>query len=275
MRLRSTEVAIWEFSMRKISSFIAAAAVAVALGQTATAADLPRKAPAYQPPPPAPLTWTGCYIGANIGAVRGRFELEGPFGGEASRTGEWGFAGGGQIGCDYQFAGSGFVIGFRNMFDGTTNSRDRTFSFVTPTGTGTLTAEFHNRWFDALTGRLGYAVQPNWLLYFQGGAVWSRVEADITVATPAGVGVGSFSDTKTGWTIGGGGEYRFSPNWSVFLEGNYYNFGTRDGTIFTPAFGGVFAAAPPTTACQFGCPFSAKTTAVSILAGVNYRFTGF
>ena len=35
-----------------------------------------------------------------------------------------GFAGGGQIGCDYQFAG-GWVIGFRNMFDGTTNSRDR------------------------------------------------------------------------------------------------------------------------------------------------------
>ena len=29
-----------------------------------------------------------------------------------------GFTGGGQIGCDYQWAG-GWVIGFRNMFNGT------------------------------------------------------------------------------------------------------------------------------------------------------------
>jgi outer membrane immunogenic protein len=31
-------------------------------------------------------------------------------------TNNSGFAGGGQIGCDYQFAG-GWVIGIRNMFD--------------------------------------------------------------------------------------------------------------------------------------------------------------
>ena len=108
------------------------------------------------------------------------------------------------------FAGSGLVIGFRNMFDGTTNHKDRTFSFVTPTGTATATADFH-RWFDALTGRIGYSWASPWLVYFQGGAVWSRVEADLTLATPAGVTVGSFSDTKTGWTVELGGEYRFSP----------------------------------------------------------------
>jgi outer membrane immunogenic protein len=247
--------------MRKIASFIAAAGFAVALGQTATAADLPRKAPAYQPPPPPPLTWTGCYLGVNVGGVRGRFELEGPLGGEASRNGDWGFAGGGQFGCDYQFAGSGFVIGFRNMFDGTTNHRDRDFSVTTVDGTATGTAEFHNRWFDALTGRVGYSWGPG-LLYFQGGAVWSRVEADITVVTPAAVTVGSFSDTKTGWTVGGGVEYRFAPQWSVFLEGNYYDFGSRDRVIATPVG----------TACQAGCLFSGNTTAVSVLAGVNYRF---
>ena len=244
--------------MRKSSLALLAAAIGLAASQ-ASAADLPRKAPAYVPPP-APMTWTGCYIGANIGGAWGRFELDTPAG-EFSRSGS-GFAGGGQFGCDYQFAGSGLVIGFRNMFDGTTNSRDRTFSFVTPAGAGTATAEFHNRWFDALTGRIGYSWQPNSLLYFQGGAVWSRVEADITVATPAGVGVGSFSDTKTGWTIGGGGEYRFSPNWSVFLEGNYYDFGTRDRVVFTPV----------ATVCAAGCAFSGKTTAATVLVGVNYRF---
>jgi outer membrane immunogenic protein len=235
--------------MRKISFFIATAALAVGLSQVASAADLPRKAPPAPLPPP-PLTWTGCYIGVNVGAVRGRFELEGPLGGTASRDGDWGFAGGGQFGCDYQFAGSGFVIGFRNVL-------------VSATGT----AEFHNRWFDALTGRVGYSWGPG-LVYFQGGAVWSRIEADIALATTVGgvttVSAGSFSDTKTGWTIGGGFEYRFAPQWSVFVEGNYYDFGSRDRVIFTPA----------TTACVGGCLFSGNTTAVSVLAGVNYRFWG-
>ena len=245
--------------MRKTSLTLLAAAIGLAASQ-ATAADLPRKAPAYVPPPP-PMTWTGCYLGVNVGAARGRFELDGPFGGSASRNGDWGFAGGGQIGCDYQFAGSGFVIGFRNMFDGTTNHRSRDFTITTPDGTATGTAEFHNRWFDALTGRVGYSWGPG-LLYFQGGGVWSRIERDITVVVPGLVVAGSTSDTKTGWTVGGGAEYRFAPNWSVFLEGNYYDFGSRDRVIFTPA----------ATACVGGCLFSGKTTAVSVLAGVNYRF---
>jgi outer membrane immunogenic protein len=82
------------------------------------------------------------------------------------------------------------------------------------------------------------------------------------VVVPGAVVAGSTSDTKTGWTVGGGAEYRFAPNWSVFLEGNYYDFGSRDRVIFTPA----------ATACVGGCLFSGKTTAVSVLAGVNYRF---
>ena len=64
------------------------------------------------------------------------------------------------------------------------------------------------RWFDALTGRIGYSWQPNSLLYFQGGAVWSSIEADAFVTTAAGTFAGSASTTKTGWTIGGGWEYQ-------------------------------------------------------------------
>ena len=244
--------------MRKSSLTLLAAAIGLAASQ-ASAADLPRKAPVYVPPPP-PMTWTGCYIGANIGGAWGRFEVDSSLG-DLSRT-RGGFAGGGQFGCDYQLAGSGLVIGFRNMFDGTTNNVDRSFAFVTPLGTGTATGEFHNRWFDALTGRIGYSWASPWLVYLQGGAVWSRVEADLTVATPLGVTLGSFSDTKTGWTIGLGGEYRFAPQWSVFLEGNYYDFGTRDRTLFTPA----------TTACAAGCAFSTHAKAATVLVGVNYRF---
>lgn len=251
--------------MRKISLFIATAALAIGVNQFASAADLPRKAPPAPPPPP-PLTWTGCYIGVNVGAVRGRFELDGPFGGSASRDGDWGFAGGGQFGCDYQFAGTGFVIGFRNMFDGTTNDRDRTFTVTGPAGlvSATGAADFHNRWFDALTGRIGYSWQWPWLVYFQGGAVWSRIGIDATLTVPAGVFADSFSKTKTGWTVGGGVEYRWTPNWSVFVEGNYYDLGDRDRFVVTPIAVG----------CAAGCAFNNHVTAFTALVGVNYRFWG-
>ena len=256
--------------MRKSSLTLLAVAIGLAASQ-ASAADLPRKAPAYVPPPPPPLTWTGCYIGANVGGAWGRFKVEGPFGNEAERsTNNAAFVGGGQIGCDYQFAG-GWVIGFRNMFDGTTNSRDLAFNVVDAGGTVVATgaAELRMRWFDALTGRIGYSWQPNSLLYFQGGAVWSRVEANFVVTDDFTglVTTASLSKTKTGWTIGGGWEYRFSPQWSVFIEGNYYDFGSRDRTIFAnPAF---------LDACFNGCAFSAKATAATALIGVNYRFGGF
>src|SRR4029077_13040584 len=76
-----------------------------ALGSvSALAADMGQR-PAYKAPvmmAPAP-TWTGCYIGANIGGAFGNASAS-TAGGEVSADGS-GFAGGGQIGCDYQFSG--------------------------------------------------------------------------------------------------------------------------------------------------------------------------
>src|SRR6266699_1853657 len=89
-----------------------AALVVLAICGPAWAADMPRKAPAATPAvaPAAPaVTWTGCYVGGNIG------------GGWALK--DWAnpstdlVVGGGQIGCDYQFAGS-WVVGIQGMFDG-------------------------------------------------------------------------------------------------------------------------------------------------------------
>ena len=113
------------------------------------------------------------------------------------------------------------MIGFRDMFDGTSNKKSGTF------GTGSLAgdvANFNNQWFDTLTARLGYAVQPGWLLYFQGGAAWGHTSTNVTFN---GLQIGQTSNTKTGWTIGGGAEWMFAPHWSAFLEGNYMDFGSK------------------------------------------------
>src|SRR4029450_2306031 len=151
-----------------------AAAIGLAASQ-ASAADVPRKAPAVAPPAP-PIAWTGCYIGANVGGIFGRAETTFGFG-EVSINNS-GFAGGGQIGYDYQFAG-GWVIGIRNMFDGTSLHRDRTI-LVGPLAGGEV--DFKTRWFDTLTGRIGYAAPPAWLIYGQGGGVWAQSSSAVTFA---------------------------------------------------------------------------------------------
>jgi len=92
------------------------------LGQVASAADLPQR-PTYVPPPViahAP-TWTVCYFGGNIGGAfgNGGLSIAGPIGNCTISGNDSGFADGGQIGCDYDFGG-GWVIGIRDMFDGTT-----------------------------------------------------------------------------------------------------------------------------------------------------------
>jgi outer membrane immunogenic protein len=74
----------------------------------AAAADLPShvytKAPAASPI----YNWTGCYVGGHIGAVVSEDRTTGSLGNSADFS-STGFVGGGQIGCDYQFA-AGWVV---------------------------------------------------------------------------------------------------------------------------------------------------------------------
>ena len=216
----------------------------------ASAADLPRKAPAYVPPAPPPITWTGCYIGGNVGGIFGRRSADFGFWSHSISDNNSGFAGGGQIGCDYQFAG-GWVLGIRDMFDGSSLSRDE----LSPSGAAG-TVDLKNSWFDTLTGRIGYSFTPAWLWYFQGGAAWAKNSADVTIA---GFDVGSADRTRTGWTVGGGVEWMFAPHWSAFLEGNYMDFGSTNRNIVTPNV----------VVCAAGCGFSTKATATTVLVGVT------
>jgi outer membrane immunogenic protein len=139
-----------------------------------------------------------------------------------------GVVGGGQVGCDYQFAGN-WVVGIQGMFDGAGVNE----SHIVPFSYSGDTTEYHSAkadWFGTLTARLGYAVSPDTLLYVKGGGAW--VHDTFTNADPSGTFYPPFSGqattTRTGWTIGGGGEYKFSVNWSVFatvLVGLNYRFG--------------------------------------------------
>ena len=241
--------------MRRIgSALLTASVLAFGLGQIASAADLPQK-PAYKVPMAAPSTvynWTGCYIGANIGGAWGNSQRDRRHHGRNRLAKQRRLCGGGQIGCDYQM--NQWVFGIRNLIDGTSISNGATISDALISGT----VNSHIHWFDALTARAGYLVQPNVLLYGQGGAAWTSW--DVTAFNSSGVQVGEISGgNRTGWTAGGGVEWMFVPHWSVFLEYNFMGFGTRSAT---------------TTACVGGrCALiSAKADLQNVLAGVNYKF---
>jgi outer membrane immunogenic protein len=78
----------------------------IGFASSASAADLPVKAIAAAP---VPFTWTGCHVGGHIGGVVSDDRTTSALG-TSIGFGSTGFVGGGQIGCDYQFAG-GWVAG--------------------------------------------------------------------------------------------------------------------------------------------------------------------
>lgn len=208
------------------------------------------KAPVVAPMRPV---WTGCYLGPNIGYGRARNAYSPDptalfLPAEAPDQTINGIVGGGQIGCDYQF--DPFVVGIQGMYDWTGMS-----------GTGdpyTLgkTLKASVPWFATLTGRVGYAFQPNLLIYLKGGAAWARTNFDFfNLGTPAG----SAAFTRGGWTVGGGLEWMFAPSWSLFLEYSHLGFGNRLET-FTNING----------LTSFNMNFKQDIDLVQV--GVNYHF---
>jgi outer membrane immunogenic protein len=237
---------------------LAAATLAVLAG-SATAADLGARAPApYQPPPPPPplFSWTGCYIGGNIGGgwashssndVTGA--VTGVIGADLGSHTASGFIGGGQIGCDYQ-AGV-WVFGVQGMFDGSGMQGSNTDA------TGLFVVNSNIPWLATVTGRVGVTAAPTVQVYAKGGGAWVR--DNYTVTAVPGIALGNASSTPSGWTVGGGVEWAFAGNWTAFAEYNYLDFGTP-GVNFTPAVG----------AAAF--PINIKQNINSFMVGINYRF---
>jgi outer membrane immunogenic protein len=228
---------------------------ATAFAASALAADLPPPAPApYRPLLPVPVfSWTGCYIGGNLGygheSRTWNATVTTVFSGPASqRTSGGGFVGGGQLGCDYQFGG--LVVGVEGMLDGSTIDK---ISAVNVVPGATLRDEIN--WFATATGRVGWSFDQV-LLYAKGGAAWEQVGGTINGGA-LGLATETHNWDNTGWVLGGGLEWAFSPDWSVKVE--YDHIGLKDRN----------AAFPLTTA---GTVRFTSQNLQTILVGLNYRF---
>lgn len=201
--------------------------------------------------------WTGVYAGVTIGAASGfsndrptlksdsigieQFFVPGsllPAPGVSFDSGT-GFIGGGLIGINMQ-SGS-VVFGLEADLSGADlQDSDSVETVGALTGSATSTLKSNADWLATLRGRIGYVASKDLLLFVTGGAAFGKVESSFSYSNSGATtfnandpGVGSFvacpagttcfsgkdSDVLTGWTIGGGFEYAFSPSWS--LKGEY------------------------------------------------------
>ena len=222
--------------MKKL--LLAAIALSALLAAPAMAADLARPAPPppvpYKAPPPVYFySWTGCYIGGHVGGLwaRKQWTDNDPgdlfFGQSDGTHNPSGFLGGAQAGCDYQFAG-GFVIGIAGDYAWT--NAEATSTSVLFVG---QTNHSRVKGLASVTGRFGYA-WDRFLGYVKGGGAWENDDHDYVNTTPFPLGcacTGTASASRSGWTVGIGGEYAFTNFLTGFAEYNYYDFGTRDITF--------------------------------------------
>jgi outer membrane immunogenic protein len=225
---------------------------------SASAADMP---PPRRPAPtpvvvPEVYTWSGCYIGGHFGAVWAHEKYVDPLAAppddqlgshSASRI-----AGGGQFGCDYQ-AGN-WVFGAQGAFTFVDPKVVDHFALGDFLGTET-------RWLATATGRIGYAWHPRWMTYVKGGGAWLRHHETITDGV-TGLLEGTADVTRSGWTVGGGGEYLIAQNWSLYAEYNYLNFGRRS-VAFTNL---EVPPIPPTF------PLNIQQDVHQAVVGLSYRF---
>jgi outer membrane immunogenic protein len=224
-------------------------------GSAAVAADLPMKTPVKAAI--APATWTGCYVGVHAGAAISNDKIR-----SSNDFSSTGFIGGGQIGCDYQFA-SAWVVGVEGRAAWSSLS-SRTAGTATNRVTGvTVPTQFTvgNDFLASATARAGYNFAGNWLAYVKGGAAWTEEKADI-IFTPPLLGFAvdpRGTTTRTGWTAGAGLEWAFAPHWSTKFEYDYYDFGSNDFTLTDTVNRVTFTA-------------NLKDRIHTLTVGLNYRF---
>ena len=163
------------------------------------------------------FNWSGFYLGAQIGYGWGRatqpwaatltpttFPL---FQADARQTG---VLGGLHGGFNYQF--NQFVVGLEADIEASgINGNDG--------GSGGNINGVRHRWNASLRGRAGFAFDRA-LIYATGGIAY--LNADATNLTGAGE---TIRTSFTGWTLGAGVEYAFTPNVTARLEYRYTDYG--------------------------------------------------
>jgi len=193
------------------------AALSFKFGTTAEAAHLDA---GYRKAPPLLFGWRGFYLGGNLGGAFSEEKASTPLGPWSPNPS--GVLGGIQLGYDF-IAASNWLIGIEGELDWTSAQG----TVVIPNLVAAATVTSNHNWYDTLEGRLGYFQGP-WLYYFKGGAAWLGADYRLTGDFNGVTTLQSVTNTRSGWTVGAGIEYMWTPNWSAKAEYDFLDFGTQN-----------------------------------------------
>jgi outer membrane immunogenic protein len=240
----------------KFRALIASVAFTVLGTAIAGAADIAVKAP----PPPPVFSWTGFYVGANIGGAwtRGGW-TDTRFLATSDTVSNSAFIGGGQIGGNYQIGQ--FVIGGEWDFDWASS-----INGGASIPGDIVVANSNARWITTVAARFGWAID-HFLVYGKAGGGWVG-NNNLTISnltTGVSFNCGTFNgcgNNSGGWLAGVGFEYAFSNNWTAKIEYDYLGLGSR--TFVIPATFPIVALA--------GDTFTTSRNMSMVKVGVNYLF---
>lgn len=270
--------------MRWLATTVFATTI-VGFAFSASAADMPVKAPVYKAPVVVEASnWTGFYIGGNVDYSWGKTDIDyaqalgnpngfGVVAGPATLFLTQGLdpksvIGGGQVGYNYQM--NNWVWGIVADFDFRNGKDQVTLGPLNGFG-DTLTLSTKQGWLGTVRSRLGVTIAARWLIYATGGFAYGRVDHSVNQTAFAGAAtiVRTFSGqaTKSGWVAGAGTELAFSDHWSVAAEYLYVDLGVDTLTIGpSPAIG----VAPPGAFPATTVTFNDRSHIARIL--LNYKF---
>jgi outer membrane immunogenic protein len=225
----------------RLLGLLAATALATAGISAASAADLPMRAA-----PPAPVfapvpvfTWTGFYVGGQVGYgwnandndfdVPVGYTVDGlPFTGFGGDEGD-GFLAGVHAGYNVQLGS--FVVGVEGDIEGVFGDDDDDFDgvIIGPGGVPVTysIASSSIDWQGSIRARAGFAFDRA-LIYATGGFAFAGLSDGIG---SDGIGIDDGDDTLTGWTLGAGVEYAFTNNLTTRLEYRYTSY-EGDNNVF-------------------------------------------
>jgi outer membrane immunogenic protein len=221
--------------MHKLLRATALTSLLLGTSLAANAADLPPAPRAPVPYMPAAIpvfSWTGFYIGGNLGGAWSRGNVvDSAFGVNFTNGNSASFVGGGQIGGNYQIGS--FVIGAEADFDWFANNNNS--GNGTTVGPAILRVSANDRWETTLAARFGYALDHA-LFYGKAGGGWVGADnfAVINVGTGASLAVTN-GNSNVGWLLGAGFEYAFTQNWTTKLEYDFLALNNASHNVTLPS----------------------------------------
>lgn len=249
----------------RFSVLACALAAAPALG-----ADLPSRAPPPVAPFIAPIpafSWTGAYVGGNIGGgfladdvVGIHYNPGKVFAGNFGKLQPSGLMGGAQAGYNYQWGH--VVVGAEADFQGS-QIQDTASASLAPYAIGTLNSKSTVDYFGTARVRLGYAFDRT-LLYATGGYSYTDVRYDVTGRSTTGFSAALHDRSiHSGDALGAGIEFAFTDHLTAKLE--FQHIGASSKTASTRILRG-------TAATRYSIYTVESPEFQTARLGINYKF---